>query len=83
MSTHAESEPLDVWLAFGVVYDEGEEWEDSDGLCEAEANTYVDGSRFRVDWSLSAVGQITSVYFDTYEQARAWLESEGFQDFTS
>jgi hypothetical protein len=67
-------EPLDVWLRH--IDDEEE--------AEAEANTFrVDDYRYRVDWYLNSVGLVTSVEFATYNEARAWLEQEGFQDFTS
>lgn len=64
---------LDVWLRF--VDDEDES--------EAEANTYEDGGGFRVEWYLTAVGLVTSRWFPTRPDARAWLEAEGFQDFTT
>lgn len=66
---------LDVWLRHVDDEDEAE--------AEAEANTFRDGNNFRVDWYLNSVGQVTSRTFSTYEQATAWLEAEGFQDFTS
>ncbi len=65
--------PLDVWLRIP----DGEE------ESEAEANTYRELNRFYVAWYLTAVGLVTRVYFDTYAEARAFLEQEGFQDFTS
>ena len=64
---------LDVWLRIP----DGEE------ESEAEANTYADGSGYRVEWYLTAVGLVTPVHFDTLPEAYAWLESEGFADFTS
>ncbi len=64
---------VDVWLR---IPDDEEE-------AEAEANTYRDGDGFRVDWYLTAVGQVTSVYFGTYDEARTWLEAEGFADYTA
>jgi hypothetical protein len=67
------TEPLDVWLRIP----DGEE------ESEAEANTFRDGDRYRVEWYLTAVGLVKSVEFTTYNEARAWLEQEGFQDFTS
>lgn len=74
MSTVDDFKPaLDVWLRF--VGDEEES--------EAEANTYEDGSGFRVEWYLTAVGLVTSRWFSTQDAARAWLEAEGFQDFTT
>lgn len=67
-------EPLDVWLRIP----EGEE------ESEAEANTFLTVSgRYMVEWYLTSVGLVKSRTFDTYEQATAWLEAEGFADFTS
>lgn len=65
--------PLDVWLRIPTDSEEA----------EAEANTYQDDGRYRVDWSLTAVGLIKSRTFDTHDQARAWLTSEGFADYTA
>lgn len=68
------TEPIDVWLRFE---------NDDDEEAEAEANTFRDGSSFRVDWSLTAVGLVKSRSFSTYHEAASWLEAEGFQDYTS
>lgn len=70
---------MDVWLYF-----DSPDGEDP----SHEANTYKDVApdgteTYRVEWSHTAVGQITTVTFTTYEQARAWLEAAGYQDFTS
>lgn len=65
-------EALDVWLRF--VGDEDES--------EAEANTYRDGSGYRVEWYLTSVGLVTSRWFPTRRAARAWLTAQGFRDFT-
>ena len=70
-------EPIDVWLLFSP----GEE--DAEVEAEAEANTYRVGNIFRVDWYLSAVGMVRSCWFPSYPQACAWLEGQGFEDFTS
>jgi hypothetical protein len=64
---------IDVWLRH--IGDEEE--------AEAEANTYIDGEGFRVEWYLNSVGLVTEVWFPTYGAARAWLTAEGFQDFTT
>ena len=64
---------LDVWLRFDPP--------DSDES-EAEANTYEDDG-FRVEWYLTAVGLVKSRWFCNYEQARAWLTAEGFEDYSS
>jgi hypothetical protein len=66
---------LDVWLRLA---------EDPDDVAEAEANTREDeDGSFYVDWYLNSVGLVKSVRFDTYQEARDWLESEGFEDFTA
>lgn len=65
--------PCDVWLRI----------DDGDELAEAEANTYpVRGGGFAVGWCLSGVGLVKWQFFDTYPEACAWLQSEGFGDFT-
>lgn len=65
---------VDVWLRIP----EGEE------ESEAEANVFADDpDHFRVEWYLTAVGQVTEVYFETYEKAREWLEAEGFEDYSA
>ena len=66
-------EALDVWLRIP----DGEE------EAEAEANTYATPTGYRVDWSLTAVGLVKSVEFDTLGETHAWLEAEGFADFTA
>ena len=71
-------DPVDVWLR--TYYDD----EMKDEVSEAEANTYVDSEGgYVVEWYLSAVGLVKAVHFDSYAEATAWLEAEGFQDFTS
>lgn len=64
---------LDVWLRFDSPEDED---------ASAEANTWPDGEMFRVDWCLSMVGLITSVYFHSHADAQSWLEAQGFDDYT-
>lgn len=66
--------PLDVWFLFD---------DEDDEEPSHEANTFDMGGYFIVEWSNTSVGQITSVDFDTYEEATAWLEAAGYQDFTS
>jgi hypothetical protein len=77
-SIYAEAKhpAIDVWLRL----DES----DPDELAEAEANTYIleDGT-FRVEWYLNAVGLVTPVHFDTYEEACIWYEENGYTNFTS
>lgn len=65
---------LDVWFRFE---NEGDE------EAEAEANTFRDDSGYRVEWYNTAVGLVHDRWFATRRQARAWLESEGFLDFTA
>ena len=72
---------LDVWLKWDAAQiEEG----DDDPLATYEANTFknADGT-FRIEWYHNDVGQVTTVQVDTYEEARAWLEGQGFQDFTA
>lgn len=54
-----------------------------DDEAEAEANVFPHEGRFQVQWYLNSVGLVTAVDFTTHEDAQAWLESEGFQDFSS
>lgn len=68
------TEALEVWLKFDTPEDEE---------TTAEALVWEDGGQFRVDWDLTAVGLVTSVYFNTHEEARTWLEREGFEDYTA
>lgn len=65
---------LDVWLRIP----EGEE------ESEAEANTYetADGG-YVVEWYLTSVGLVKSRTFAAYADARRWLTSEGFADYTT
>lgn len=91
--THPEPAPdrgysgnaLDVWLRIPPCEHELTPAPcDCDDEAEAEANTYLtDDNRFRVDWSLTAVGLIKSREFDTYREASQWLTGEGFADYTS
>lgn len=66
-------EAIDVWFRF---------YEDDDEETEAEANTYETESGYRVEWYLTAVGLVTEVHFRTLAEAYAWLEREGFRNFT-
>lgn len=67
--------PLDVWLLFDHEDDEES---------SHEANTFLtDDNKFRVDWSNTSVGQITSHEFETYEAACVWLEEHGYTDYSS
>ena len=67
--------PLDVWLMFDSPEDEE---------ASHEANTYYvpENDSYRVEWYHTAVGQVTTRGFSTYEAATAWLEGAGYQDFT-
>jgi hypothetical protein len=74
MLTSETRTPLDVWL----VIPEGQE------ESEYEANTFLDEDmRFRVEWYHVDVGVVSHRIFDTYEEAKAWLESEEFEDYSS
>lgn len=68
--------PLDVWLR--IPEDDNE-----DGEAESEANCFRDNGGIRVEWYHTAVGLVSSKWFPTHAEARAWLEAEGFQDFSS
>lgn len=72
-ASNAGAPYLDVWLRIP----DGEE------ESEAEANTRREDDGYRVDWYLTAVGWVRqSPWFADYADARAWLEAEGFADFT-
>ena len=77
----ASTKPMDGWLQFETLYDDatGDGYEEA----RAEANTFREDGQFRIDWYLNSVGMVKSVYFNTYEEATAWYEREGFQDFSS
>ena len=67
--------PLDVWLK---MYEE-----DELGEAEWEANTYKIDGFFAVEYYHNSVGLVYSKKFASYQEATDWLESEGFQDFTT
>ena len=73
---------LDVWLQITSMEYDDEPGELYDEVT-AEANTYRDDDSYRIEWYLSAVGLVTRVYFNTYEECTAWYERENFQDFSS
>ncbi|HVQ18693.1 MAG TPA: hypothetical protein VMT27_06615 [Actinomycetes bacterium] len=77
------ADALDVWLRVSddEAHDDFEPL--PDGKYPAEANTYRTKTGYRVDWYLTAVGLVTSVEFDTLTEARRFLESEGFADYSS
>lgn len=84
MST-IERNPLDVWLRFAKC-EEGH----TEAACdceevEAEANTFwTPELGYYVEWYLNSVGLVTTKGgFGSWAQAAEWLESEGFQDFSS
>ena len=83
-----ERKALDVWFRFRA-----EDTMDPEGYTTAleageeestaEANTYaLDGGGYIVEWYLNAVGLVRTRYFPEYEDARRWLESEGFADYS-
>lgn len=82
-----EKVALDVWLKFVSCNDDAGHVAngcDCDDVAEYEANTYRSGDGYVVEWYHTAVGScVVPRYFETYEAAREWLESEGFQDFSS
>lgn len=65
--------PIDVWLRIP------EDEEDA----EAEANTFLTKTGYRVEWYLTSVGLVTTVEFDTLADTYDWLENEGFVNFSS
>lgn len=76
---------IDVWLRIG-----DDDQSDFDPLPDshgrrypAEANTYPTETGYRVEWYLTAVGLVTAVHFDTLSKAYAWLEREGFENYSS
>lgn len=66
--------PIDVWFKFDS---------DEDEECTHEANTYQTENGYVVEWYLNSVGLVSRVEFDTLDEAHAWYEREGFQDFSS
>lgn len=81
-----EDMSLDVWLRIPPCeHAQNEPCTDECEIAEAEANTYITTQRlFRVDWSLTAVGLISSPPpFVNYAQACAWLTAQGFDDYSS
>lgn len=76
-----DNEPIDVWLKFDAFWDE--DYDPEEDAASHESNTFQDGDGYRVEWYLNAVGQVTKVYFDTYEDAVAWHMREGFEDYSS
>lgn len=73
--TQSELNPIDVWLKFDA---------ESDETPSHEANTFLDGERFRVEWYHVDVGQVTKIYCDTYEEVRTLLEEHlGYREFST
>lgn len=66
----------ETWLLFDAEDDE-------EASHEANVDRHVDGDRYVVGWSHTAVGLVTERAFDTLEDAHAWLEKAGYRDFTS
>ncbi len=73
MNATETGSPIDVWLRIPADSDES----------EAEANTHKTETGYRVDWYLTAVGQVKSVQFDTLADAYGWLLRGGFDNYTS
>ena len=61
--------PIDVWLKFALESDEEPTY---------EANTFLDGDMFRIDWYHVDVGLVGSVWLSTYSEVVDWYESGGF-----
>lgn len=70
----SDHDALDVWLRFE---------QETDEESSHEANTFRTTDGFRIDWYHTAVGQVSSVWLDTYEDAEKWYEEHGYQDFSS
>ena len=70
---------LDVWLRFDSPDDEETTYE-ANTFKEVDANGV---ETYRVDWYHNSVGQVTEVSFSTYDEAKAWLEAAGYQDYSS
>lgn len=64
----------ETWLLF-------DDEDDEEASHAANVNRTRDG--FRVEWWNESVGQVTTVDFDTLEEAHAWLETAGYRDFTA
>lgn len=80
-----ERKALDVWLKFTEPVEGGMAAESDGEMATYEANTYQVGpsAGFVVEWYHNDVGLVSRKWFATYEEARAWLESEGFEDFSA
>jgi hypothetical protein len=65
--------PIDTWLRIPDASEES----------EAEANTYMTETGYRVEWYLTAVGLVKAVDFDTLADAYDWLERESFANYTA
>lgn len=74
---------IDVWLRVSDDEDHSDFEALPDGRWPAEANTYPDGRGYRVEWYLTAVGLVTSVWFPSLPEAYQWLEAEGFEDYST
>lgn len=67
-------DPLDVWLRF-------EHPDDEEAAYEANTFRTADGG-YRIEWYHNAVGLVAKEDFDTLDEAYAWYERNGYQDFT-
>lgn len=73
--------PLDVWLRFP---DEVDGRPEIDQLAEYEANVFLtEDYLFDVQWYHNDVGLVTHEHFDSYAEAKAWLEGNDYVDFSS
>lgn len=73
IAENKELVPLDVWFKFT-------DWDEE--LATYEANTFERDGKFVVEWYHNDVGLVTQKWFDTYEDAIAWYDSEGFEDYS-
>ena len=73
---------LDVWLKF---IQPGEDGFDAshDEEPSHEANTFKAGDEYCVEYYHTGVGLVSHKWFKTHGEARRWLVSQGFEDFSS
>lgn len=60
----------EVWLAFESEDDEEATY---------EANTTLTETGYKIEWSHTAVGLVTTIEFDTLADAYDWYEEHGFE----
>lgn len=57
--------------------------DEADEEASHEANIFMSAFGAVVEWYHTAVGQVTSVRFDSVEEAEKFLQAGGYQDFSS